>query len=544
MAQRAKITFFPKTGTTAYCLDKIQIIEKYSNWKYNTDDFVSDGYIYTDNETSINTINSNYWVKFKAIQGYKIVDCHKTNSGGTSNMGDFTINSDGTVTVYPWNSGTATIVNNYLFFAIDVDTDNKHEVTTNLTNCTSDSLAEYEDNTQATITLQANEKCLFDSIPVVSMNGDTLSFTLSEDCTQAYITITVVSDITITGIATEYHSVITTLVNCSVDKTVVKDDDNITITANTGYVLNSNVSYKYNHITHSNSHFSDDGTTCTINISNCDTDVTISCSAVKKTEKLSKFVNLYQIDNDTLTKLSKVRFYDVGSTVTKVDYGTFISNLYILPIKLDESIIADVGSIQLGNYDTGVNTGLLMNYEYVLVMGSITVPEKYNNLYDYKETTCILHLPYCENINLNTEYVVNHTITISYKIELYTGKCIVNVVSDFTGESIVTKSFDIGSKIPFMQTQNNTVVSDLQPVLDNGVRTAFIEVVRNIPYNTNSIFGNETVDFGTLENYKGYLKVSDVLLNINATNDDKNEIENLLKNGVYINEKIVDILNE
>lgn len=542
MAQRAKITFFPKSATTGYCLDKIQIIEKYSNWKYSTDDFIDDGYIYTDTETSITTINSNYWVKFKAINGYKIVDCHKTNSNGSSNMGDFTINSDGTVTVYPWNSGTASIISNYLFFAVDVDTDNKHEVTTNLTNCISDNLAEYEDKQQVTITLTANENCLFDAIPVLSINGDSLPFTVSEDCTTAYITVTVVSDIVITGVATVYHHVTTNLINCTSDKTVVKDNDTIKVTANTGYVLNSNVVYKYNHITHSISQFDDEDTTCTIKLDNCTTDVVVTCSAVKKTEKLSKFANLYQVNTSVLNKLADVRFRDVNTQT--VDYGSFITSLYRLPVALDESMIADSGNIQLGNYDTRVVADILSNYEYLIVMGSITVPEKYNNIYDYKDTVCTLHLPYCDSITINTEYIMNHTITITYKIDLYSGKCVINVISDFTNESVATKSFTLGSKIPFMQIQNNTVVNDIDVVLDNEVKTPFIEVIRSIPYNTQSIFGNETVDFGTLENYKGYLKVSDVLLNINATNDDKNEIENLLKNGVYINENPVDILDK
>lgn len=545
MASRAKIVFFPKSGATGFCLDKIQIVEKYSNWKYNTDDFIEDGYIYTDTETSINTINSNYWVKFKAVSGFKIVDCHKTNSSGTSNMGDFIVNSDGTVIVYPWNSGTASIITNYLFMSVEVDTDNKHEVNTKLVNCTSDNLVEYTDGEQVTINLTADTGCLFDIEPVLTMGDTSIKFTVSDDKTTATVTFEITNDVIISATATKYHKVIIDLTNCTCDKTVVKDSDTITVTSNEGYILNSNINVVYNHITHSYSSFKDGQTKCVITIAGTSTDVNISGSAVKKTEKLSSFANIYTVDNDKLTELSKVRFYDVtGSSANKVDYGSFITALYKLPFELDESMIADIGSIQLGNYDTRVETSLLSNYEYIVSMGSITVPEKYNNVYDYKDTICILHLPYCDSMTINTEYIMNHTITINYKIDLYSGKCTVNIISDFTNEVIASKNFEIGSKIPFMQVQNNTTVGTIDTVLDNDVKTPYIEVIRSIPYNVNTIFGNETIDFGTLENYKGYLKVSDVLLNINATNEDKNEIETLLKNGVYINEKFVDFSSE
>ena len=176
-------------------------------------------------------------------------------------------------------------------------------------------------------------------------------------------------------------------------------------------------------------------------------------------------------------------------------------------------MIADIGSIQLGNYDTKVDSDILANYVYLVPLGDITVQEKYHNVYDYKDVLCRLHLPYCDSIDLQTEYVMNHTINILYKIDLYSGNCTVIVISDFTNEPVATKTFNIGAKIPFMQVQNNSVVNSIDNILDNNVFTPFIEVVRGIPYNVETIFGQETVDFGTLENYKGYLKVSVVLYN-------------------------------
>lgn len=543
MSSRAKIVFYPKNGATGFCLDKLKIVEKYSGWSYNTDDFATDGYVFTDTKTSIAEVNLNYWIKLKAINGYKICDCHKTNSGDTSNMGDFEILEDNTVIVYPWNSGTATIVTNYLHIAVEEDTSNKHEVSHNLENCTCDCLAEYEHNTDVSITLSANEGCLFDTIPVLKMGDDTLSFIVSEDKTTATINFTIIADVVITGIANQYYTITVNMTNCICDKSVVKGgNQTITVTANEGYQLNSNI-VLYDagtSITSSYSDFTDENTKCVIT-HNVKGNLRITATAIKKTEKLSGFANLYQITNNVLTDLSKVRFYKMSETSQVVDYGSFITNLYKLPFELPETMIADIGSIQLGNYDTRVDSDILANYVYLVPLGDITVQEKYHNVYDYKDVLCRLHLPYCDSIDLQTEYVMNHTISILYKIDLYSGNCTVIVISDFTNEPVATKTFNIGAKIPFMQVQNNSVVNSIDNILDNNVFTPFIEVVRGIPYNVDTIFGQETVDFGTLENYKGYLKVSDVELNINAPNEEKSEIEMLLKNGVFINEKIVEI---
>ena len=541
MANRAKIQFFPKVGTTDYAMDKVNLIEKYSGWTYNTDDYVTDGYIYTNEESSIDTVNSNYWVKFKPASGYKFVSVHKTNSTGTSNSGEFTIESDGSVVVYPWNSGTATIVNNYLYIELAESTETSFTVTENLTNCTSDAETDYKENTDVTITLTCDTDYIFDVAPTVSMGDSTINFTVSDDKTTATANFIITSNIVVNASAVHKPYTLTTVLeNCTCNYADVIPHGTVTIvvTANEGYQLNGVVSVTYNHITHTYDNFTDDNTVFTLTIE-VTGEVELEAQAIKKVEQISTFTNLYKVTNDNLNELSKVRFIDVnGSTV---DYGSFITNLMKIPFAISDEMIGSQADIQLGNYDSNVSADLLQRYVLSVSIGHITVNEKYNNVYDYKDTTCILHLPYAENMTLQTEYVMNHTLTIEYKIDLYSGNCTVNIISDFTNEIVDSRTFNIGVQIPFMQEQNNSIVNSVKNVIDNGVKTAFIEVTRNIPYNVNSVFGNDTVDFGTLENYAGYIKVSDIILNIGATNDEKDEIENLLKNGVYINEKTVEL---
>lgn len=539
MSSRAKIIFFPQLGNENYPMNKINIVEKYPSWSYNTDGFATDGYVYTDTKTSIADVNSNYWVKFKPISGYKFQSVHKTNSGGTSNSGEFTIENDGSVIVYPWNSGTATIINNYLYFDLIENVETRYTVTSNLQHCTSNNNIDYLENESVTINLSCDVDYIFDTIPFITMGSETLQFTVSEDKKTATITFTITSNIVLTANATHTpYKLTTNLEHCTCNylNTIPQGKTTIIITTDTGYVFNGYISIKHMYVTNTYDNFTNDNTVCSITL-DIASDVVINAQAVKKQEQISSFTNLYRVTNDILTNLSKVRFYTSSSGVG--DYGSFINNLIKIPFKLNDEMIADTGSIQLGNYDSKVEAELIQNYVLCVNIGHITVPEKYNNVYDYKDTNCIIHLPYSENMVLENEYVINHTLSIEYKIDLYSGNCTVNIISDFTNEIVSSKTFNIAKKIPFIQEQNNSIVSSLENIIDNGVKTAFVEVVRNIPYNVNSVFGNETIDFGTLENYIGYIKVSDIMLNISATNDEKNEIENLLKNGVFINENVI-----
>lgn len=554
---RAKIVFMPKVGTENYPMNNVEIIDKYSGWKYDTSGFVESGYVYTDEATSIATINSNYWIKFKPKKGYKFQSVHKSSSSGTSNTGEFDILADGSCVVYPWQSGTATIINNYTVFEVVESAETSYNVNTSLENCTSDSLDYYNENEVVTVNLTCSDNYIFDTIPFITMGELVQNFIVSDDKKTATITFTITSDVSITGVAIHTpHKLALDLEHCTCNysDSVPDGETNIILTCDTGYEFTGYISYELGYITHTSDRFTQDNTVWSSTL-DINTDLSITAHATKKHEQISSFTNLYRVTNQILTDLSKVRFYNTsGSDVQKVDYGSFITNLIKIPFDINDEMIADTGNIQLGDYDSSVQAEILQKYVLCVNIGEIHVDEKYKNVYDYKDVNCILHLPQCENMVLPTEYVMNHTISIEYKIDLYSGNCTVNIYSDFlqtetqfvdgvyTGLTfkenniVASKTFNIGVKIPFIQEQTNTVVNSLQNIIDNGVKNAFIEVVRNIPYNVNSVFGNETVDFGTLENYQGYIKVSDILLNISATNDEKNEIENLLKSGVYIND--------
>lgn len=251
-------------------------------------------------------------------------------------------------------------------------------------------------------------------------------------------------------------------------------------------------------------------------------------------EQLGNFINLYNPTNEELTELAKKRF--VTGIDNVVDYGQFITSLYVLPLKLDSELLNEVKKdIILGTLNSMVKSTIINNYLFELNGGSIVIPNKYNNIYDFINTECILHIPFLDKIYLNSEYVIGQTLNIDMYVDLYSSNLTVNVTSTFNNKIIASAKGVIGMNIPFMQKSNNSVSNSLSNIYKNNIDRCFIEVNRNIPYiKNNNIFGGSVVEYGKIGNYAGYLESDKIVLETSATNQEQEEIKNLLRNGVFI----------
>lgn len=314
---------------------------------------------------------------------------------------------------------------------------------------------------------------------------------------------------------------------------ILGDTFTFTITANEGYELNGYVGYKSGPWTRQSTNFTDDNTKCTITESGS-SDITLThVETVKKAVKLGKFVNLYKVDNDILDKVAECRFRDYDTN--KVDGGTFITSLIAIPFDIPEDLITDPVDIEMGYYTCAAKAPLLTNYKLTVNIGDIVIPEKYENAYDYQDTQCTLYLPFAPAMNIATEYIMNQAIHVDYVIDLYSGNTTINVRSSLTNTLIATQQIIMADNIPFIQKDTNRSIGSVNNgLIDNGIMQAYVEITRSIPYDSTNMFGKPTIDYGKLIDYKGYIEVSDIMLNINATDDEKAEIETLLQEGVYI----------
>lgn len=334
-----------------------------------------------------------------------------------------------------------------------------------------------------------------------------------------------------------------TLKNCTcnyANNEVIVENKDIVITADTGYEFKNQYTYLDYNIENTMVK-SDDRTTLTIPYSSVsqlgNIELNDNYVATVPVETIGGFCNLYKVTEKELTQLSKARFDKDVSAGTIIDYGSAITQLYILPLAIPAELIGDKSNIILGSLDSKVESTLLNNYIYEIDMGSITVPEKYTNVYDYINTTVTLRVPFFSAITLDVENVIGHTISIKYTVDLYSGNVTMNVTSDFTGSIIYSSTQNIVTQIPFVQKQNNGIVNQLSNVYKYLIATPVIEVVRNIPYDDTAEFGKGSVWSGILGEIEGYCEVNKIQLNTSATNEEKNDIIDLLKEGVFIDSK-------
>lgn len=268
--------------------------------------------------------------------------------------------------------------------------------------------------------------------------------------------------------------------------------------------------------------------------------VTLSATAPVVTTATA-FSNLYLTNDGELGTLATERFYGKpeGDTVSVdiIDYGEQILNLLRLPFAIPEAIQGtEKKPIQLGNHTTTVESTPILSDTVKLNVGKITVPETYKNVIDYRYSDCILHLPFVDEMKLDIEYTIGYTITIYYLVNLYTGKATLILSSSKTGTVFHTEQINIGQKLPFIQLSDNTNYSSYGSPVYMGIKQAYIDVISQPPVKNATMRVNE---HGKLKDYTGYTEASTLNLTTSATVSEQQDIQQLLNQGVYINETTV-----
>lgn len=473
------------------------------------------------------------YAEIKPADGYEKIVTHYYVTVSDGNQHDLKLNSSG------WLDFTPSITDDIEVYVVASKKASTFTYNETLTNCTSDfTSTTVTEGENYTIALTANSGYEFENSPTLTMGTTTLNFEVAEDKLTANITFTVSNNVEVVAIAGEIikeYSYTETLMNCSsnITTTTIKGKQVITLTANAGYEFASYPNIKIGSVVSAFSVSEDKQVATYSPVVNYYGNVVVIASASKVVEKLSAFANIYNVTNDILNKLAKVRFVDdEGNTI---DYGEYITQLYILPYALPEGIRGDSTSIIMGTLDSKVNATQLSTYKFDIEYGEIKIPTTYNNVYDYLNTDCILHLPFFGSVNLSSEYIVGCKLNITYHIELYAGTCTVEVTSNYNDTIVYTNTSTIITQIPFIQKLTNSIINQLSLAQQNLIDTPFVEVVRNTPYEpANKLFGKPVKIVDEIINYTGFIKVDNIQLHSSAMQNEIDEIESKLKQGVYI----------
>ena len=404
--------------------------------------------------------------------------------------------------------------------------------TETLQNIVSDGAKSYNAGDTFTIHYTANDGYLIESL---TSNIGTV--TIADDKRSAVLAGSATENIVVEGVATtEYGTILITgafehcTCNYSDGETISPSKPRLEIVADDGFIFLNVFKYKQSGVT-KYLNKSDDNKMLYKDLTTIGLTLNDVYSAVTAPATIGTFVHLYKTTDDELSALAKVRFKNVADNT--VDYGQYISAVYRIPVDLS-GISGDSSNIMLGQYDSEVASTLLNQYLIDIDGGSITIPEKFNNAYDYLTTECVLHLPFLDEVWLSPQYVINQTINIRYKLDLYSGTLTASIYSSYLNSIVANSSGIIVTHIPFMQNQTDSVVNSLSKVYTNLIPCAFMEVTRNIPYDSVNIYGKECVDFDMIGNKTGYLKCDNVSLVTSATKNEKDEIMSLLKGGVLL----------
>ena len=221
----------------------------------------------------------------------------------------------------------------------------------------------------------------------------------------------------------------------------------------------------------------------------------------------------------------------------QIDYGKYILGLINLPFKIKHDMVVTTQNVRLGPLDTKIPANFLNSDTIRLPLGEIAVVGTKGNFLDYKDTVAMLHLPYCDSVAMDLEMVIGQTVSVEYLISLYDGTAVVNVTSSKTGDIVLTQNIDMNITIPFANINtypSKNAADSVKLGGDNGIRTAFIELLRNDAVLESGFFTIPIVDENPLVGYTGFARVEEINLSSKATSYEKELIVNKLNAGVII----------
>ena len=240
-------------------------------------------------------------------------------------------------------------------------------------------------------------------------------------------------------------------------------------------------------------------------------------------------------------------------------------------------------NIKVGYLDSGVSSNYVSGQYVTIDCGSVSVSEFFGNVLDYAPYTQVyIYLPFIGIQNLKTSDVMRSTVNVVYHCDVLTGACLAEVhcirdgsdailytycgncavqypVSSGSYMGIVSSIASVvggaigtiasgGSMLPLAISGVNAALSAHTDVSHSGgfsgnsgamgVKTPYIIINRiqsAIPNDLQSIGGLTSNYSVTLNNCSGVVRVSEVTLEgISATEQEKDLIESLLKEGVII----------
>ena len=305
----------------------------------------------------------------------------------------------------------------------------------------------------------------------------------------------------------------------------------------------------------------------------------ISIPPINPTDSVTSS-KLFTVYNPTADQIDALGGYLWGESIAGTLASIFTNPLNAI-ISLHciycEPDVIGTKEIRLGYLASGVSAKYVVSQYKEVDCGTIRIPEYYGDCRDYSPyTTISLFLPFIGFRPIKVDDVMGSELSIKYFVDVYTGTCLACVSVNKGGVIQLTYNFDGNCSVMLPLTSGswanmtvglataltsmivNPVAGALQlpNAVHNGIsmssqgqlgcnagamgrKKPYVVVTNTQAYDAvgyNELYGYPANILTKLSQLEGYTKVKEVHVeNVNnATVDEKNEIERLLKSGVII----------
>ena len=310
----------------------------------------------------------------------------------------------------------------------------------------------------------------------------------------------------------------------------------------------------------------------------------------------SGFLNIYKPSDSDLRKFGgalwtnafNVKWTDIDSVSNLVLNAVsnpidFIIGLFMLPVS---PTVGASSGIYLGGINVNTISVPRVSKQYVTIdFGTIDITELYANYLDYANSRVSIYLPYVGTADIDVQEITGGTVTLRYVVDVFTGACVANVHClkttntpwgvAYKNETVHSYSGNMAIQLPISAGSFDTLTQGLinvglglgtntpavamtgaKDVMQGfagdvttrgslssntgklGYQTPYLMFTRPIesrPANLGELHGYSAGVGGILSQFSGYVECSDVKLDgVTATDNELNEIENILKSGVYV----------
>lgn len=293
---------------------------------------------------------------------------------------------------------------------------------------------------------------------------------------------------------------------------------------------------------------------------------------------------LWSVYNPTKEELNNLGAYLWSSNIIEI-LQKFLNNpmdcIISLHLIYGTPTTGNNQNIKLGYLDSGVSSKVVTEQFINIDCGSLFINEYYGDSRDYEDiyTQIECFLPFIGFVKLQSSDIINSKVNIKYVIDVLSGVITAKIYITKNGatQQLYTYSGDCSIQIPLTSSDRTRLLSGAitgaiggfatggvagaiigagvgsymggSNITKSGnfngnsgalnVKKPYIIISRKIPYdanNYNELLGYPSNESILLKNCNGFTRVKECFTDniINATYSEKNEIKELLKNGIII----------